>query len=81
VRLAVNDAPALASVELGVALAVALHRLYPTTWEVAKLAPLLQSAPALTAVERGASASEVMATWRSEAASFESKRAKYLIYP
>jgi uncharacterized protein YbbC (DUF1343 family) len=79
-RFVVNDAANFAPVELGVALAVALHRLYPTTWEVAKLAPLLQSAAALAAVERGATASDVTGTWAGEAARFAEKRAKYLIY-
>ena len=79
-RFRVTDTAALAPVTLGVAVAVALHSLYPQEWEVAKLAPLLMSPEAVRAIERGASAAEVVGSWKAEVDRFTAERAKYLLY-
>lgn len=71
----------MAPVALGIALAVALHRLYPATWELAQLAPLLGSPAALEAIRRGADADAVVGTWLAELAKFDAEREKYLLYP
>ncbi len=80
-RLTVTDPAAVAPVALGIALAVALHRLYPATWELAQLAPLLGSPAALEAIRRGADADAVVGTWLAELAKFDAEREKYLLYP
>ncbi len=80
-RFTVTDTATFAPVTLGVALAVALHALYPSVWDVRALAPLLGSSEALSAIERGASEEEVAATWSAALARFMAEREKYLLYP
>jgi uncharacterized protein YbbC (DUF1343 family)/CubicO group peptidase (beta-lactamase class C family) len=80
-RFTVTDPAAFAPVSLGVALAVALHALYPSTWDGRGLAPLLGSPEALAAIERGAAEEEVAATWSAALARFLAEREKYLLYP
>ena len=81
VRFTVTDRSLLSPVTLGIVVAVALHRLYPTEWEVSKLRPLLMSPVALAAIERGASASDVVSTWKTETDEFAKEREKYFLYP
>jgi len=80
VRLTVSEAAKVEPVALGVTLAVALHRLYPSRWEDKALAPLLASKAALASIDAGASADEVAATWTAELAKFAAVRDKYLLY-
>lgn len=80
-RFTVTDPAAFAPVTLGVALAVALRALYPSAWDRGKLAPLLASPAALTAIDRGASVDAVVATWGPSLTRFVADREKYLLYP
>jgi uncharacterized protein YbbC (DUF1343 family) len=80
-RVTVTDAATFAPVTFGVALAVALHRLYPTAWEVAGLAPLLSSRAALVLIESGAGTEDVVASFHADLAAFAATRERYLLYP
>jgi uncharacterized protein YbbC (DUF1343 family) len=79
-RFTVTDASTFAPVKLGVALAVALHALYPGTWDETGLQPLLMSKAAADAIARGAGPDEVIATWDAELVAFRTEREKFLLY-
>jgi len=79
-RFTVTDPEAFAPVRLGIALAVALHALYPAKWDESGLTALLASKPATDAIARGEGVDAVMATWEAELAHFKAEREKYLLY-
>jgi uncharacterized protein YbbC (DUF1343 family)/CubicO group peptidase (beta-lactamase class C family) len=81
VRLRLTDATAFDPIALGVALAEALARLYPSAWKLREIAPIWAWPPALEAIRRQAPIEEVAATWGSALAEFKATRGKYLLYP
>jgi hypothetical protein len=67
-------------VKAGLALALALHELHATAWDIEHLDRMLQSRPALDALEAGKSIDVIAATWASPLASFAKKRERFLLY-
>jgi uncharacterized protein YbbC (DUF1343 family)/CubicO group peptidase (beta-lactamase class C family) len=80
VHFAIKDHKTFDPIRLGVALAVALHRLYPTVWQVKELEKLLVEPDAYAAILRGATVEEVLSTWSAGLARFKAERMKYLLY-
>jgi len=80
VRLLITDRHALRPVAMGVAIALTLHRLYPSEFALDKVAPLLRDPATLEAIRAGKPLSEIVAMWREGEAAFEARRAKYLLY-
>jgi uncharacterized protein YbbC (DUF1343 family)/CubicO group peptidase (beta-lactamase class C family) len=78
IRIAISDRSALRSVDLGVALASALARLYPAQFPVDKMQRLLRHKPTLEAIRRGAPLSEIRSLWDTSA--FEERRRPFLLY-
>jgi uncharacterized protein YbbC (DUF1343 family)/CubicO group peptidase (beta-lactamase class C family) len=80
VRLIITDGNALRPVATGVAIALVLHRLYPSQFALDKLAPLLRDPATLEAIRADKPLSEIVAMWREDEAAFVARRAKYLLY-
>jgi uncharacterized protein YbbC (DUF1343 family)/CubicO group peptidase (beta-lactamase class C family) len=80
VRLIITDRNILRPVTMGVAIALVLHRLYPSEFALDKVGPLLKDTATLEAIRAGKPLSEIVAMWRDDEAAFEARRAKYLLY-
>jgi len=80
VALTVTDAAAFDSVRNGMEVAAALRALYPEKFLVAKMIVLVGNAETIAALQRGASVSEIVASWKPGLAAFRVTRGKYLIY-
>jgi len=73
VRVTITDRRALRSVDLGIAIAAALARLYPRQFPVDEIAPLLRHGATLEAIREGR-----VVRW--DTGDFEKRRAKVLMY-
>lgn len=80
VHLIITDRNALRPVMTGVAIALVLHRLYPSEFALDKVGPLLKDPATLEAIRAGKPLSEIAAMWRADESAFEARRAKYLLY-
>jgi uncharacterized protein YbbC (DUF1343 family)/CubicO group peptidase (beta-lactamase class C family) len=80
VRMTITDRNAWRPVATGVAIALVLHRLYPTDFALDKLATLLRDPATLEAIRANKPLSEITAMWRDDEAAFAARRAKYLLY-
>ncbi len=80
VRLTITDRNALRPVMTGVAIALVLHRLYPSDFALDKVGPLLKDPATLEAIGADRPLSEIVALWRADEAAFEARRVKYLLY-
>jgi uncharacterized protein YbbC (DUF1343 family) len=77
IRFRITDRRALRSVDLGVAIATILERLYPSQFDEQKMVRLLRHEPTLQAIRAGRPLDEIRALWSSD---FETRRTNYLIY-
>ncbi|MBV8519513.1 MAG: DUF1343 domain-containing protein [Acidobacteria bacterium] len=75
-RIAITNRRQLRSVELGVAIASALVRLYPSQFAVDEIEPLLRDKETLNAIRAGRTLDDMRVFWRIDA--FLARRAKYL---
>jgi len=80
VRLTITDRKALKPVAMGIAIALALHRLYPADFALDKIAPLLRDPATLEAIRADKPLAEIVAMWRADEEAFAARRAKYLLY-
>jgi uncharacterized protein YbbC (DUF1343 family) len=80
VRVELTDRDALNSPALGVALAHALHRMYPKEFQVGRILGNLGSATLLGAIEAGEPLPSLLEKVEREVAAFEPIRARYLLY-
>ncbi len=78
VRIAITDRAALRSVDVGVAIASTLARLYPAQFPVDKMQHLLQHKATLEAIRAGKPLSEIRALWESDVSAFEERRARFI---
>jgi uncharacterized protein YbbC (DUF1343 family) len=80
-RITVSDRRALDPVSLGVAVAVALHKLYPVEWHVAELDRMIADKAVVAAITAGQPVTAIEALWQGSLAAFRAKREKYVLYP
>jgi uncharacterized protein YbbC (DUF1343 family) len=80
VRIELTDRKAMQSVTTGIAIAVALQRLYPNDFALDKVQPLLRDERAIAAIRAGKSVDEIVGMWSDELAAFAERRKKFLIY-
>jgi uncharacterized protein YbbC (DUF1343 family)/CubicO group peptidase (beta-lactamase class C family) len=80
VRLIITDRNKLLPVMTGVAIALVLHRLYPSELALDKVGPLLKDPATLEAIRADKPLSEIVAMWQADETAFEARRAKYLLY-
>ncbi len=80
VAVSVTDRAAFDPLRTGVAIAVALHTAYPTTWKLERMEGMLGSAPTLEAIRQNKSADDIASLWDGELAAFRAKRTAFLLY-
>ena len=80
VCLMITDRDALDAVDVGIALALALQRLYPKDFALDKVQHLLQHPPTLDAIKAGKTLAEIKRLWESDLDEFKKRREKFLIY-
>ncbi len=80
VNIVVVDRNALDAPELGVELAVALHKLYPSEFTLDKTMELIASKPVFDAIASAADPRVMEQNWREGLDQFQTIRKKYLIY-
>jgi len=79
-RMNITDRNALHPVATGVAIAVALHRLYPSEFPLEKIAPLLRDPATLEVIRNGKPLAEIVRMWSEDEAAFVARRGKFLLY-
>lgn len=80
VRFVITDRQAFSSVRFGLELAVALQKLYPGKMDFAVSRKLIGSDQVVKALEMGMDPASIARLYAPQLASFEAKRAKYLLY-
>ena len=67
-------------VDIGIAIAQALHRFYPKDFDVEKFNRLLVHSATVEGIKAGQSLAEIRQTWSTELEQFKQRRAAYLLY-
>ena len=80
VYITLIDREPLMPVDVGITLALALHRLYPDAFALDKMEHLLQHPPTINAIKTGKSLAEIRQLWASDLDEFKKRREKFLIY-
>lgn len=80
VRITVTDRRALDPVHLGIEVALAIHRLYPTEWHVGDLEKMIADNETVAAIAAGEPFARIEARWADGLVRFKAKRDKYLLY-
>lgn len=80
VRMAITDRAALNSVDVGIAIASTLQRLYPKEFKLSLVDTLLNRAASVKALRGGDAWKKVVADWFAETQAFESRRKTFLKY-
>ena len=80
VNLIVLDRNTLESPELGIELASALHKLYPTDFKLERMSDLLVNQSVLDAIGAGEDPRRIAEDWRERLEEFVRLREKYLLY-
>lgn len=80
VRMAITDRTALKPVELGIAIACTLQRLYPASFKLDLVDTLLNRKTSVKAIKSGEPWKKVVAGWSAEATAFEERRKGFLRY-
>jgi uncharacterized protein YbbC (DUF1343 family) len=81
VQIFVDDWARFHPAATGLAVASALHRLYPETWQVDRFNALLSHAATLEGLKRGASWQDLEASWQPDLERWRERRRPYLLYP
>ena len=79
--MVVTQRDRLQSVDVGIAIAQTLQRLYPKDFALTKVNRLLQNPETIAAITAGKSLAEIKQGWTAELDAFKKRRAQYLIYP
>ena len=80
VNLILTDRNALEAPELGIELAAALKKLYPTDYKMERMMELLANQAAYDGLAAGEDPRRIAQDWQEELEKFEATRKKYLIY-
>jgi uncharacterized protein YbbC (DUF1343 family) len=80
VRMLIMNRATFQPVRTGLALAIALHRMYGDRFPLEKLDPLLRSRRVLDAIRAGRTLDEVVATYSADEAAFRERRKPFLLY-
>jgi uncharacterized protein YbbC (DUF1343 family)/CubicO group peptidase (beta-lactamase class C family) len=81
VRAILTDRNQCNVVDIGIELALAVHRLYPDKFKVADMGRLLGDDATLAAIQAGESLAKIKARWADGLAKFEQRRRAALLYP
>ncbi len=80
VRMAITDRAALNAVDVGIAIACTLQRLYTKEFKLALVDTLLNRAASVKSVRSGDAWKKVVADWATETQAFEARRRSFLRY-
>jgi uncharacterized protein YbbC (DUF1343 family) len=80
VKVAVTDRDRFRPLRVGLAIALALHERYPSTWRLEAMNGLVGSQETIDAVRDGKSVAEVASLWDGDVAAFRVKREPFLLY-
>ena len=80
VRAILTDRDHCAVVDIGIELALAVHRLYPDKFKVEEMGRLLGDDETLNAIKAGESLTAIKARWAKASAAFEERRRGALLY-
>jgi uncharacterized protein YbbC (DUF1343 family) len=80
INLIVTQRDRFVPVETGLAVASALHTLYPAAWEEARYDRLLVNRAAFASFRNGASPAELVASWQTDLAQFAARSAPHRLY-
>jgi uncharacterized protein YbbC (DUF1343 family) len=80
VRITVNDRRALDPLRLGIEVALAIRRLYPSEWHVGDLEKMIADPGIVAAIAAGEPFARIEARWAEGLLRFKAKREKYLLY-
>jgi uncharacterized protein YbbC (DUF1343 family) len=81
VRVVIEDRNDLDTAKLGIELASALHRLYPTKFQLDKSLGMIGARSVLQAIKDGVDARTIAQRWEASLEEFRKLRAGYLLYP
>ena len=81
VRIVLTDRAKCAAVDVGLALALELERLYPTNFALEKVNMLLQDRATLEAIRAGQPRDEIKQAWAAGLEKFKPRREACLLYP
>jgi uncharacterized protein YbbC (DUF1343 family) len=81
VRVVLTGRNALQSMRMGIEIALALGKLYPGKFEVAKMLLLVGNAATIKQLVEGGDPVAIAASWNKGLSAFRKVRAKYLLYP
>ncbi|HUZ94792.1 MAG TPA: sodium/solute symporter [Edaphobacter sp.] len=80
IQITLTDRNALDAPELGIELLSALHRLYPNQFNLTKAERLVASVNTMLALDNNEDPRSIAASWASDLAAFQKRRAPYLLY-
>jgi uncharacterized protein YbbC (DUF1343 family) len=80
VAFIITDRNRLNAVDLGLAVGLAVQRLYPADYALDKVNKLLQHQPTLGAIRAGRPLAEIKSAWAAELAAFRERRRSFLLY-
>jgi len=80
-RVMLTNPAALQPMRMGIEIAVALTKLYPGKFNVAKMIALVGNRETVDRVSRGDAPEAIVAGWDKDVAAFRKMRLKYLLYP
>ncbi|MEY2408682.1 MAG: hypothetical protein QOF48_1352, partial [Verrucomicrobiota bacterium] len=78
--IVVTDRDKLQAVNVGIVIALTLHKLYPDEYALEKIAPLLRHPATLEAIRSGQSLARIQRSWQEELKKFEKRRERFLLY-
>jgi uncharacterized protein YbbC (DUF1343 family) len=81
IRIVVKDGNVLQTMHMGIEIASALEKLYPSMFEAAKMILLVGNAATIKQLVEGGDPVAIEAGWNSELQAFSKVREKYLLYP
>jgi len=80
VYLMLTDRRSCSVIDVGITLALVIHKLYPADFKVDKISHLLLHPPTLEAIRNGQSLGEIRTSWTTELEAFKQRRARFLLY-
>jgi uncharacterized protein YbbC (DUF1343 family) len=80
VQMIITDRDRLAPVDVGLTIALTLHRLYGEKFALEKMRPLLTDTATMDAIRDGKPLAQIKSAWTAGLEDFKQRRAKYLLY-
>ena len=80
VNILLTDRERSPVVDIGITIAQALHRLYPTDFDLDKFDRLLVHRDTIEAIKLGRTLAEIKQSWRNDLGAFQKRREAFLLY-